>query len=58
MTRDRISIPQSQGGLIRYFDDYKSKLEFKPGQVIIISIIVIVLIIALHLFGKGFFGLS
>ena len=35
---EKVSMPSSQGGLIRYFDDYKSKIEFKPGYIILFVI--------------------
>jgi preprotein translocase subunit Sec61beta len=53
---EKMSMPQSGSGLIRYFDEYKSKIEISPGMVIAIAIIVIVLEIALHSFGKRIFG--
>jgi preprotein translocase subunit Sec61beta len=53
MASDKISMPQSGGGLIRYFDDYKSKIEFKPGMVIVFAVIIIILEILVQVFGKG-----
>ena len=51
MAKDnRISMPQSIGGLVRYFDDYKSKIEFSPTSVIIISVVVIILVLFLQSF--------
>ncbi|MBT5021468.1 preprotein translocase subunit Sec61beta [Candidatus Woesearchaeota archaeon] len=47
----KISMPTGMGGLTRYFDDYKSKIQFKPGHVIILCIIVIIIIILLHAMG-------
>lgn len=44
---DRVSMPQSIGGLVRYFDEYKSKIHIKPHY--IIAIIVLVIIIELIL---------
>ena len=43
MANDRISMPQSTGGLIRYFDEYKSKLQMKPGLIIVLVIVVIII---------------
>lgn len=45
---ERIRLPASTGGLIRYYDEYKSKLEFKPIYVIIIIVVVIVLELILN----------
>lgn len=57
MSKDKISMPSSQGGLVRYFDDYKSKIEFKPEHVIILIIVVIILEIILHNYGTSLLGL-
>ena len=50
MAEDKIRMPASFGGLTRYFEDYKSKLEIKPEYVILIIAIVIILEFALWLF--------
>ena len=55
--KDKVSMPSSQGGLVRYFDDYKSKIEFKPGYVIVFVIIIIILEILIHTYGANLFGL-
>jgi preprotein translocase subunit Sec61beta len=57
MVEDRISMPSSQGGLIRYFEDYKSKVSIKPGHVIVLVIAVIIIILLLHLYGNAILGL-
>lgn len=44
------------GGLVRYFEEYKSKIEFKPGHVIVFAIAVIVLIVLLHIYGAAIVG--
>lgn len=51
MASDKISMPSSTAGITRYFDEYKSKLRFKPAHVIILSIIVMIIIILLHQYG-------
>lgn len=56
MADDKIRMPMGQGGLVRYFDEYKSKIEFSPGAVIVMAILVIVVVILLHYFGKGLIG--
>lgn len=45
---DKIQLPQSGGGLVRYFDDYKSKFKFSPMTVIVLIIIVIIIEFFLH----------
>ena len=37
-----MTMPQSGGGLLRYFDDYKSRIEFDKIWVIIAIVLVIV----------------
>ena len=48
MADNRIHIPSSQGGLVRYFDDYKSKIELRPEYVIVAIVLVVVVEIVLH----------
>ncbi|MBI4439237.1 preprotein translocase subunit Sec61beta [Candidatus Woesearchaeota archaeon] len=48
---DRIQMPSSMGGLVRYFDDYKSKVELKPGHVVLLAVLIMVIEIFLHVFG-------
>ena len=58
MARDnRIRMPSGISGLVRYFDEYKSKIEFQPGHVIVMTIAVMIIIIVLHMYGKAWFGL-
>ena len=55
---EKISMPSSQGGLVRYFDDYKSKIEFKPGYIILYVILIIIRDIILHTQGYRFLGMN
>ncbi len=48
---ERIQMPSSSGGIVRYFDDYKSKIQFKPGHVVLLVIVVIIAEIILHVLG-------
>ena len=57
MAKDRVSMPSGIGGLVRYFDEYKSKIEFKPGHIVVLCIIVIVLVILLYAYGNRLLGL-
>ncbi|MFC1723774.1 preprotein translocase subunit Sec61beta [Nanoarchaeota archaeon] len=56
--QNKINMPSGMGGLTRYFDDYTSNIEFKPGHVIIMCIVVMILIIILHLQGGTWLGLN
>jgi len=51
--QDKIQMPSSGAGITRYFDDYKSKIEFKPEHVVFLSILIIIIIIVLHLTAKA-----
>jgi len=57
MAKDnKIRMPSGQGGLTRYFDEYKSNIEFSPTTVIVISVIIMILIMILHQVGSSFFN--
>ena len=58
MADDRISMPSSGAGITRYFDDYKSKIEIKPGVVLILIVIVVIIEAFLHLQGYKLLGLA
>jgi preprotein translocase subunit Sec61beta len=48
---ERISLPASFGGITRYFEEYKSKIEIKPEAIILIIIIIVILELIINLFG-------
>lgn len=52
---DKVRMPASTAGITQYFDDYKSKIEFKPEHIIVLVILVIIIEIILHLSGGGIF---
>lgn len=54
--KKKISMPASYGGLLRYFEDYKSKIALKPMQVVVFTIMIIIIVIILHIIGPGIFG--
>ncbi len=50
MVKDnKISMPSSGGGLIRYFDEYKSKFEIKAVYVVGFIIFIALVFIWLHI---------
>jgi len=51
MKDNKIQMPSGMGGLTRYFDDYKSKVQIAPGHVVLLTIIVTLIIVLLHIFG-------
>lgn len=48
MAEQRIPMPSSQGGLVRYFDEYKSKVQLKPSHVIVFAVAIIFIELFLH----------
>ena len=52
MASDKVQMPSSGGGLVRYFDDYKSKIEISPVVIIVIIALIAIVEILLH---KGWF---
>ena len=58
MAKDnKIQMPMSGGGLVRYFDDERSNFEIKPATVLVLGVVIILLLILLHLYGNKIFGL-
>lgn len=47
MANDKVSLPSGTGGLVRYFDEYKSPFQIEPETVVIICGAVIILAILL-----------
>lgn len=58
MAQDRIQMPSGIGGLVRYFDEYKSKIRFKPSHIIVIAVVIIIIVLILHAKGAQWLGLS
>lgn len=57
MSRDnKISMPSGIGGIVRYFDEEKTKFRFKPQVVVIAAIVLMLLMILLHSEGKALLG--
>ncbi|MBW2985348.1 preprotein translocase subunit Sec61beta [Candidatus Woesearchaeota archaeon] len=56
--KEKISMPSSQGGLVRYFDEYHSKIEFKPGYIILFVILIIIIELLLHTQGYRLLGMN
>ena len=56
MASDKIQMPSTMGGLVRYFDEYKSKIELKPGHIIILIGLVIIIMFLLYSFGGNLIG--
>lgn len=56
MSKDKIMMPSSSAGITRYFDEYQSKLRFKPGHIIVLCIIVVLITLLLHAYGRAMLG--
>jgi len=54
---NKISMPSGMGGLMRYFDEYKSKIRIKPGHIIIMVFVVIVIMVFLYTYGNRMLGI-
>lgn len=44
----QVQVPSGQGGLIRYFENYSSKIKIKPGHVIFFTVLTIVVVYVLQ----------
>ena len=58
MAQNRINLPSGTAGITRFFDEYKSKISFKPGVIIFVAILVMVIEIILYLYGYSIFGVA
>jgi preprotein translocase subunit Sec61beta len=56
MAQPRINMPSSGAGLTRYFDDYKSKITFKPGHVVVLAVVIAFIVILLNIYGHSLLG--
>jgi preprotein translocase subunit Sec61beta len=44
--KDKIQMPQSTAGLVRYFEESKEAIKLKPQHVIVVCVLIIVMEIA------------
>ncbi|MBT6941185.1 preprotein translocase subunit Sec61beta [Candidatus Woesearchaeota archaeon] len=51
MAEKKMQMPSSGGGLVRYYDEYKTKIEISPKTVVGMIIVVILVEILLHTMG-------
>ena len=45
MADNKISMPSGMGGLMRYFDEYKSKIQMKPAYVVGLIVLIILCVV-------------
>jgi preprotein translocase subunit Sec61beta len=57
MSQQKINMPSGTGGLVRYFDEYKSKIRIKAGHIIIMCIVVIIIMLFLYTYGNTLLGI-
>ena len=53
---EKTNMPSSSGGLMRYFEEYNSKIMLTPEHVIFICVLVILLELFLHFYGTAILG--
>jgi preprotein translocase subunit Sec61beta len=44
--KDRVQMPQSTAGLVRYFEESKEAIKLKPEHVVVVCVLIIALEIA------------
>ena len=54
--KGKVRLPSSGGGIMQYYDEYSSKVNVTPIQVIIMVIIVMLIVVLLHMVGPSIFG--
>ncbi len=54
---DKIRMPSSTAGITQYWDEVKTKIEMRPEWVVALAILIIILEIALQVYGASLFGL-
>lgn len=45
---EKINLPSGMGGLVRYFDEYKSKINLRPEIIIAIIVLIVIVEFLLH----------
>ena len=56
MAQEKMRMPSGMGGLVRYDEEGLSKIKFKPGVVVFLIVLIIILEFLLHRLGPGIFG--
>ena len=47
--KDKIHLPQSTAGLVRYFEESQEAIKLKPQHIVIVCVLILVLEIALKI---------
>ena len=48
MASNKIRLPASAGGIMQYYDEYKSKIQIDPKVMVGIAIAVVFIVVLLH----------
>lgn len=56
MADKKVRMPATTAGITQFFDDYKSNLEFQPGHVIVLAVIIMIIVILLQIYGGFLIG--
>ncbi|MCD6547043.1 MAG: preprotein translocase subunit Sec61beta [Nanoarchaeota archaeon] len=56
MSDQKIRLPASYGGIMQYYDEFKSKFRLSPYMVIALTIAVMIFVLILHSIGPKIFG--
>jgi len=49
MAQEKVSMPSGMGGIVRYFDEYKSKIVISPIVIVVLIVLTILVEIFLNL---------
>ncbi len=58
MAQEKTRMPMSTAGITTYFEEYRSRIELKPGHIIIFAVVAMLIVIALHIWAAGILGIA
>lgn len=58
MAQEKLRMPMSTAGITSFHEEYRSKIEFKPGHVVVMCILVMLIVIVFQMWGAGWLGLT
>ncbi|MBI2565148.1 preprotein translocase subunit Sec61beta [Candidatus Woesearchaeota archaeon] len=58
MAQEKISMPAASAGITRFFEEYKSRIEFQPTHIIVLAVFIIIVMLILHSIGPSLLGLQ
>jgi len=54
MAKDQMRMPMSTAGITSFNEGYGSRIVLKPGHIIVMIVVVMLVVVALHLWASGF----